>query len=186
MQQHFNWAYQAGYLYQTPADVYVEATVSNNILEVGSLLFAPDSGPNYTGPNFGGGSKKYNLLNGIEILPDTTTASGIAIDLGVPSLNNCAGISAQNNQICPGTSNQPMNAIPILLSTFNPAATTWKIASDPTGLCTLTVANGAATLSMAAGSPASGQPIVVKATNGTYTATATIYSIGSRYMLSLR
>lgn len=154
MQAHyFDWGLKAGYAYTQPQDIFLPAKVTNNVLEVAVYALAPDSGP-VLAPAAG---QKLNSLNGLEILPDAS-APHWSIDTGTQTT------------IASGQTLRPFYVTDWYTGVNDP---TWTIVSGPSG-ATL---NGS-TLSLAAGSYLNGQPIMVRASDGTYSATATIYTTG--------
>ncbi len=150
---YYDWGALVGYAVGHPADVYVPAKVTNNILEIGVLALAPDSGPNLAPAT----TNKYNILNAVEILPDASTPHW-TID------------TQQQTTIAAGQTLRPFYVTDWYTGVNDP---TWTLVSAPTG-----VTLSGSTLSLAAGSYLNGQPIVVKASDGTYSATATVYTTG--------
>ena len=186
---NFDWGYPAGYAYDQPADIFVPAVSdANGTLEISEVVSAPDvaytgSGftvtTAYTGRNMTpAGNGKYTAIGGIELFPDTNAAH-ITIDLNLGSQVSCGGV-LNKAVICAGTTMQPFYAIPWGTTSFTPASTTWSIVSDPTGLASIaTNADGSGSLSLASGTPYV-QPIIIKATNGSYTAQATVTTSGTK------
>ncbi len=149
---YFNFQSAAGYQYATPVDLYVPAQVTNNILDISGDLIVPDIGPDYASGN------KYNFINGVEILPDST-APHWAIDTQMQST------------IAAGQTLLPFYVTDWYTGKNDP---TWSIISGPKDAML-----SGSTLSLPVGSTdLNGQGIVVQATDGTYTATATIYTTG--------
>jgi hypothetical protein len=151
---YFDFGAPGGYVFATPLDIYIPAKVTNNILSIGVDDLAPDVGPNYTPAH----SNKYNIVNGVEILPDTS-APHWTID------------TQQQTTITNGQTLLPFYVIDWYTGVNDPV---WTIISGPPG-----ASLSGSTLSLAAGSTLNGQPIVVKASDGTYSATATIYTTGA-------
>ena len=151
---YFDWGLAAAYEYATPVDTYIPAKVTNNLLEVGLYPLAPDSGLSLAPAN----GPKLDTLNGVEILPDAS-APHWTIDIG------------QQKTIAPGQTLRPFYVTDWYTGVNDP---TWTIVQGPPGASM----NGS-TLSLASGTYFNGQPIVVKASDGTYSATATIYTTGS-------
>jgi hypothetical protein len=140
IQSHqFNFGAAINYAYATPADVYVPARVTNNILDVGIFSLAPEVGTN-TAPLFG---HKVNELSGLEILPDHS-APRWAID------------ASQGTEIAPGGSMQ----LYVVDYYTGSTASVWSVVSGP-GLIgpggLLTIPAGAA----------SGTAVIVKAASQT-------------------
>jgi hypothetical protein len=181
---NYDWGWATNYLYTTPTGVYLPATVTNNLLELGLGVYAPDAGPYYTGANYGNGNNgnKYPQINGIEVLPDSTSAY-LSID---PAANQNT-----QNQIVTGSSTSPFYAIQHY---FSGGTVTWSIPSGQP-ICSLVSCSvssdgwgdGGEVLTL--GSPASGvtvyagQPIQVTAANGIYTATVTFYTSALKYLI---
>ncbi len=157
---YFDFGALAGYAFGVPEDIYVPAKVTGNILNIGVAANAPDIGPNYTPAH----SNKYNIINGIEILPDTSTPHW-TID------------TQQQTTISAGQTLLPFYVVDWYTGVNDPV---WTVVSGPSG-----AAFSGSTLSLAAGTYFNGQPIVVKASDGTYSATATIYTSGSKVALGI-
>jgi len=150
---YFDFGAPSGYAFAAPADVYVPARVTNNILEVGILALAPDSGPKLA-PASG---NKDNLLNGVEILPDS-------------SAPHWTVETQEQTTIAPGQTLRPFYVTDWYTGVNDPA---WTIVSGPAG-----AALHGSTLTLASGNYGSDQPIVIKAADGKYSATATIRIAG--------
>jgi hypothetical protein len=150
---YFDFGAPSGYAFASPVDVYLPAKVTNNILNIGVGDLALDVGPNYTPAH----SNKYNIVNGVEILPDTS-APHWTID------------TQQQTTIAAGQTLLPFYVIDWYTGVNDPV---WTIVSGPPG-ASIT----GSTLSLASGTYLNGQPITVKASDGTYSATATIYTSG--------
>jgi hypothetical protein len=150
---YFDFGAAIGYAFATPVDVYVPARVTDNLLQLGIVALAPDTGPSLAPAK----SNKYNILNGVEILPDSS-APHWTVD------------TQQQTTIAPGQTLRPFYVTDWYTGVNDPS---WTIVSGPTG-ATL---NGS-TLTLANGSNANGQPIVIKASDGTYSATASIQITG--------
>ena len=152
LQSHyFDWGALATYAVAAPVDAYVPAKVTNNLLQIGVLALAPDTGPNITPLG-----NRLNELNGLEILPDASTPHW-AID------------TQQQSIISGGQTLRPFYVTDWYTGMNDPV---WTIVRGPAGASL----NGS-TLSLS-GTYFNGQPIVIKASDGTYSATATIYTTG--------
>jgi hypothetical protein len=153
LQSHyFDWGLLAGYNVATPEDAYLPAKVTNNILKIGAVALAPDSGPNISPLG-----NKLNNLNGVEILPDA-------------SIPHWTIDTQQQSTIAAGQTLRPFYVTDWYTGVNDPA---WTLVSGLKG-ATLT----GSTLTLAAGAYYNKQPIVVKASDGTYSATATILTTG--------
>lgn len=183
---HFHdWIYPIGYQYATTSDTYVPATVSNNMLCSGIHVLAPDVAvtaaqgfaPLYfqngtqTQPNFTGACSsnctKSVLTQGLEIIPDTIAAH----------------ISIETQQVNSLVAGQSITLYPIDWHTgVNLASTVWSIVQDPypptTPSSIVTNADGSVTLKAGSTTILNGEPLIVNAVNGTYSATAILYSAG--------
>lgn len=67
---YYDYGASIAYTFATPADVFVPATVTNNIVKVTLFPLAPDIGPNHA-PAAGG---KISTINGIEIMAGPAVA----------------------------------------------------------------------------------------------------------------
>jgi hypothetical protein len=157
---YFDWGLKAGYSYATPVDTYIPAKVTNNILELGVYALAPDAGPVLAPVN----GNKLNSLNGVEILPDASSPHW-TVD------------TQQQTSISSGQTLRAFYVTDWYTGVNDP---TWSIVSGPAG-ATLT----GSTLTLAAGTYLNAQPIIVNASDGTYSATATIYTAGGTAALGI-
>ena len=164
LQSHyFDFGAASGYAFATPADLYVPAKVTNNLLQLGVLATAPDLGPNYAPPG-----NKYNIINGVEVLPDAS-APHWTID------------TQQQTTISAGQTLRPFYVTDWYTGRNDP---TWSVKSQAPGCPSATFTGSALTL--ASGACSNGQPVVVQATDGTYTATTILSTTGgTKTMLAI-
>lgn len=156
----FDWGALSNYMFQTPVDAYIPATVTNNILQVYVRSVFSDQPP-YSVPL---DSTKHTFLNGLEILPNGVSQPGWTI--------NTQGQAT----ISPG---QTLNPFSVVASGGAPNDPTWTIVSGPPQASL----NGS-TLSLAAGAHSPGDAIVVRASDGTYSATASITEASGSPLIS--
>lgn len=157
---NYNLGATVGYLYQKPADTYLNATVTNNLLQVYVRSQSPDVAPFYLPASRD--TNKSAMLNGLEVIPTsvTTTASMPAAAPGWTINTN------GQTTISPGQTLLPFT---VVATGGAPNDPTWSIVSGPAGA---TISGG--TLSLASNVTANGAAIVVQASDGNYSATATI------------
>jgi hypothetical protein len=146
----FDWGALSNYMFQTPVDAYIPANVTNNILQVYVRSVFGDQAP-YNMPL---DSAKHTFLNGLEILPNDVSQPVWTI--------NTQG----QTTIAPG---QTLNPFSVIASGGAPNDPTWTIVSGPPQASL----NGS-TLSLAADANSPGEAIVVRASDGIYSATASI------------
>ena len=184
---HFwDWSVPIQYQWATPYDNYLYAQVTNNQLCTRTAKLLPDaaitSGSGLAPAYWSAGTQNYPNLSGtcssgcvastqaelLEIMPDST-APGIVID------------SQQMTSIVSG---QVVRLWPVDRYTgSNMAATTWSVVNDPFGSTTLN-ANPDGSVNVTAGNSSTvlgGQPLIIKAVNGSYTATVALTTTGARY-----
>jgi hypothetical protein len=157
----YDWGLPIAYQYGVPTDIYIPAKVVNETLYVAYRPVANEIAPYYS-PPVGKGS----YLGGLEIIPDATPPHW-AID------------TQQQTTIRPGQTLAPFFVIDWYTGVNDPA---WSIVSGPPGA---SISSGGV-LSLAAGSYFNAQPVTVRATDGTYTANATVYTASaSRFALGI-
>ena len=177
------------YAYYTQTDFYIPALVTNNYLTFSVLPVAPDltysgSGLNYTSPYNGANfapatSSKLGFLNGLEIIPDTATSPHWTIDTNTAQWSP---LNQQVNTIASGQTLQPFTIIDYYTGIVDP---TWSVIQQPycTGTrCGASISSSGA-LSLASGTYYNNQPVIVQATDGTRTATVSIFTIGAATQL---
>jgi hypothetical protein len=153
----FDFGALSNFLYQTPVDANIPAVVTNNVLQVWVRSVSNDIEPYLTPPTGGKGT----MLNGLEITP-----SGASV--ATPPAGSWSINTQGQSTIYPGQTLQPFTITDSGTGRNDP---TWSIVSGPAGASL----NGS-TLSLASGTT-TGQPIVVMASDGTYSATASITTI---------
>ena len=157
----FDFGAASNYMYQTPVDAYVPAVVTNNLLQVYVRSVMSDLMP-YSVPL---NSQKLSTLNGLEIIPVSVTSTPTPSPSPSPApawTINTGGQTA----IALGQTLSPFSVVAVGSAPNDPA---WSIQSGPGG-----ASLQGSTLSLAANANPNGVPIVVKATDGTYSATASI------------
>jgi hypothetical protein len=148
----YSYGTEVNFMFQTPTDVWIPAVVSNNLLQVYVRGLSNDVAP-YLTPQTSD-QHKYIVLNGLEITPDTTVPFW-SID------------TQQQSAITAGQSLAPFYVVDWYTGRNDPS---WSIVSGPSGASIS--ASGVLTLSASAS--ITGQPIVVMASDGVYSATVTI------------
>jgi hypothetical protein len=149
----FDWGASSNYMFQTPVDAYIPATVTNNILQVYVRSVFSDLPP-YNMPL---DSATHTFLNGLEIMPNGAQAPSWSIDTG------------GQITIAPGQTLRPFS---LVASGGAPNDPQWSIISGPAGASL----NGSS-LSLGAGVNSPGSTILVQASDGTYSATASITEV---------
>lgn len=205
---NWQWPWSAGFVYDTPADIYVPAASdANGYITFATRVNVPDTSYSgsytatspYTGPNLAPPSgPKWQLFGGFELTQDSTPAF-LSIDLNAGGQPSGCTIIPTGLACAAGTALQPLYAVNHYISGFVPTSTTWAIVIPGVGNCTsscnvagltgnsiTTNADGSGSLTLGSGSPLAGQPIVVQATNGSKTATAAILTSGSRWLLNAK
>ena len=151
----FDFGEIGNYRYQAPVDTYIPATVTNNLLQVYVRSQISDVPP-FDSPV----SSKRTLLNGLEIIP-TGSAPVIAPSW---SINTFGQATIEYGQT--------LRPFALVTAGGAPNNPTWRIISGPTGA----KLNGS-TLSLTGRLATKSQPIVIQATDGKYSATATITTV---------
>lgn len=196
----WNWPYLNGFLYNNAAggDILLPGTTDTNgyiTISVrtlvpdtaysdgaGFVVTSPYSGPNLA-PPYG---SRYNLFSGFELTQDSTPAF-MSIDLAGGSQPSGCRIQSSGLLCAESTSLQPIYSVPWYISGFSRAATVWTIQSDPFSSHHSTITtnpDGSGSLAIGMGATGAGQPLIVKATNGSYSATTVITIAGSKYILA--
>ena len=171
---YYDWNYASGYQYATPTDDYIPARVTNNTLVVAERSTTPDTAITVTSglaPLYGGtnpylldhanSDAKSSVLNGLEIIPDSSNAHW-AID------------TQQMTTIKQGQSIQ-LYVVDWYTSDSDVTSPTWRLQTSVPGV-TIT-SSGLLTLS--SGAYMNGQPIVVQAIGAAHNAKATLYTVGA-------
>ncbi len=171
---YYDWNWAAQYQIATPTDTYVPARVTNNVLTVAVRPITPDTAitvasglaPIYrnaypylfTELN---NEAKSASLNGLEIIPDSTTPHW-AID------------SQQMTSIAPGQSVQ-LYVVDWYTGDSDVTSPTWTLQTAIPGA----IITSGGLLMLASGASLNGQPLVVRATGANHSATATLYTTGA-------
>ena len=142
-------------MFQTPVDAYIPATVTNNILQVYVRSVFSDLPP-YNMPL---DSKTHAFLNGLEIMPNGAQAPSWSINTG------------GQLTIAPGQTLRPFS---VVASGGAPNDPQWSIISGPA----VADLNGSS-LSLGADANSPGSTILVQASDGTYSATASITEVAA-------
>jgi hypothetical protein len=169
----YDWNWAANFQVATPTDVVIPATVINNTLVLAERSITPDTAitvasglaPLYNDayPHLLtelNNEAKSSSLNGLEIIPDSSTPHWAIDTQQMTSLK--AGQSVQLYVVDWYTGDSDVNSPTWSLQTTLPG-----VSISSTGI-----------LSLAAGSYFNGQPIVVKAAGANHSATATLYTAG--------
>ena len=149
---NFSYGALANYMFQVPVDAFIPAVASNNLLQIYVRGMSNDVAP-YLTPQLSD-QEKFTVLNGVEIIPDSTTPYW-AIDT-----QNQTSINA-------GQSLARFYVVDWYTGRNDPI---WSIVTGPAGASI----DATGVLSLNANAQTNGEPIIVMATDGAYSATTQI------------
>ncbi len=156
-----------GYRSAVPTPVVsIPAKVTNNVLYAAIRGVSNDIPPYYGTPNL----QKTTILQGLVIGSDTSTPHWTIY-------------TQQQSTIASGQTLLPFRVVDWFTGVNDP---TWSVSGKGASITTTTDQYGTivGTLTLASGTYLSGQPIVVTASDGTYSASTTIYTQASSYAIN--